>query len=119
MNTFKFGRLSGSALVLVLLLGNAQLEAQEAHQSDLAPTPTNYIVQAQDIVSAVQAVKEVGGKVATEFKIIRSINAMLTKEQAIKLQSAPGIKIYQDRQVSSSIGVAPMQTQSHRPGATH
>ena len=88
-------------LFLSLVLGNVQLEAQE-------PTPapslsaTSYIVQGKDIASAISAVKKVGGKIASDFNIIRAINAKLTQAQLVDLQKTPGVTVYEDQQANTS-----------------
>ena len=65
-----------------------------------ALTPALYIVQADSLNTADKSVVRVNAKVEQEFEIIHSVSAYLTPEQASVLRGTPGVRVYENREVS-------------------
>ncbi len=64
----------------------------------------SYIVQADDLEKARNAVANAGGIVTHELGIIRAVGATLTSDQLDAVRRAEGIKrVYEDREVATSV----------------
>ncbi len=63
--------------------------------------PAAFIVQATDLATALEAVREVGGEVTHQLAVIRAVGARLTPSQRAELEARAGItRVWEDRAVN-------------------
>jgi len=80
----------------------SSVAASATDTSDTTAVPASYIVQADSVVIAKQAVIAVDGEITHEFGIINAVGALLSAEQYGRLAKDGRLKIQRDR----SAGVA-------------
>ena len=94
--------LGASAALFVLIA--AGLTATALFTGQLTQPPLQrYIVQATSLTEARDLVREVGGSITHELRVINAVGAMLTERQLDALRESDGLRrVYKDRQLETT-----------------
>jgi len=94
---------AGVLSLLALLTSVFAFHADSVQPVVAAPQTASYIIQADSLETAVELVRQVGGKVSDELGIIRAVGAVLTPRQVEMLRAHGGrVKVFEDGKVSVS-----------------
>ena len=87
MNATPWARIAGP--ILAMIVGCALVTLPTADQAD--QNASSFIVQATDTATAARLVRDTGGAISHELKIINAVAAELTPSQVSILREADGI----------------------------
>ena len=86
-----------SWFLTALLLAAVTLTPTAAATGKAGASPLELIVQADDLATAAEAVRAVGGEVTHELAIINAVGARLTLAQLALLIDLDGLRVYENR----------------------
>jgi len=90
------------AIIAANKYSNTAQRELAANSEAQAKTAKSYILQGTSSERLNQLVKGVGGEVSREFPIINAVSAMLTPKQADRIRETSGVRIQDDRSITTS-----------------
>ncbi len=90
------------SLLALVAMGCGTMTAGSDGEPSVSKQRTSLLVQAASMEQAAEAVLEVGGEITHELGIIHGVSAMLTASQVSLLGEMDGVRIHENRAVSTA-----------------